>query len=320
MTMHVTLRQLRAFLAVVDSGSFSEAAKTMSLSQAALSGLIRELEDRVGVRLLDRNTRSVSLSSVGQSFEPMSRRVLSTLEEALDSLTDLKELRRGLVRVAAPEPLSCTLMPDLIAGYQNAQQGIEVRFEDVPIEQVLAGLQQGSMDVGFGPAGLIEDDMVEEHPLWLDPMCVALHPDDPLSRMDAVSWKDLRERPLINYMPNFATHVLSCVPPRNHPRKILPVHRVNTALSMLRVGEGAVVSPALTERLVQGLGLTFLPLKQPQVSWRVAMFVRRRPSVSPAVESFVRFVLGFVRDWTAMAPRPQVSTRSSGTGKAAAVK
>jgi DNA-binding transcriptional LysR family regulator len=310
MTMHVTLRQLRAFLAVVDAGSFSEAAKVMNLSQAALSGLIRELEDRVGVRLLDRNTRSVSLSSVGQSFEPMSRRVLSTLEEALDSLTDLKELRRGVVRVAAPEPLSCTLMPDLIARYQLAQQGIEVRFEDVPIEQVLAGLQQGSMDVGFGPAGIIEDEMVEEHHLWPDPMCVALHPDDPLSRQDAVSWKDLRDRPLINYMPNFATHVLSHVPPRNHPRKILPVHRVNTALSMLRVGEGAVVSPALTERLVLGFGLCFLPLKQPQVNWQAAMFVRRRPSVSPAVESFVQFALDFVGPWAATSNRPKGPVRA----------
>lgn len=309
MTMHVTLRQLSAFLAVVDAGSFSAAAKAMNLSQAALSGLIRELEDRVGVRLLDRNTRSVSLSSVGQSFEPMSRRVLATLEEALDSLSDLKELRRGVVRVAAPEPLSCTLMPDLIARYQQAQPGIEVRFEDVPIEQVLAGLQQGSADVGFGPAGVMEDDRVREHQLWPDPMCVALNPADPLSRLDAVSWKDLRDAPLLNYMPNFATHVLSHVPPRHHPRRVQAVHRVNTALSMLRVGSGAVVSPALTERLVQGFGLVFRPLKQPQVNWRAAMFVRERPSVSPAVESFVHFALGYVGPWAAAAQRPDGPVR-----------
>lgn len=297
MTMHVTLRQLRAFVAVVETGSFSEAAKAMSLSQAALSGLIRELEDRVGVRLLDRNTRSVALSTVGQAFEPMVRRVLSSLEEALDSLSDLKELRRGLVRVAAPEPLSCTLMPDLVARYQAEQSGIEVRFEDVPIEMVLDGLQHGSVDVGFGPAGVIEDEMVEEHLLWPDPMWVALRPDDPLSRQDAVSWKDLRDRPLINYMPNFTTHVLSHVPPRNHPRRMKAVHRVNTALSALRVGEGAVVSPALSARLVHGFGLRFLPLRQPQVGWRVAMFVRRRPSISPAVENFVHFTLAFARAW-----------------------
>ena len=311
MTMHVTLRQLRAFVAIVEAGSFSEAAKSMSLSQAALSGLIRELESRVGVRLLDRNTRSVSLSAVGQAFEPMARRVLSTLEEALDSLSDLKELRRGVARVAAPEPLSCTLMPDLIAAYHQRHPDIEVRFEDVPIEQVLAGLEHGSMDVGFGPAGVIEDESVEAHLLWPDPMCVALHPDDPLSRAGAVSWKDLRDRPVMNYMPNFATHVLSHVPPRNHPRRIVPVHRINTALSMLRVGQGAVVCPAMAQRLVHGFGLRLLALKQPQVSWKAAMFVRRRPSVSPAVESFVRFTLEFAQAWAATGAQGESAGKSA---------
>jgi DNA-binding transcriptional LysR family regulator len=92
----------------------------MHLSQAALSGLIKELENRVGVRLLDRTTRKVSASAVGETFAPMARRVLSSLDEALDNLTNLKELRRGLVRVAAPETLSCTLLPELIAGYNNS--------------------------------------------------------------------------------------------------------------------------------------------------------------------------------------------------------
>ena len=300
MTMHVTIRQLRAFVAVVETGSFSEAAKAMSLSQAALSGLVAELENRVGVRLLDRNTRSVALSAVGQSFEPMVRRVLSTLEDALDSLADLKELRRGIVRVAAPETLSCTLMPELIATFQASHPGIEVRFEDVPIELVLAGLQQGNTDVGFGPAGVVGDGSAEVHVLWPDPLWVALPPGDPLASGDAVSWKDLKDRTLINYMPNFAANVLSNVPPRNHPAKIVPVHRVNTALAMLQVREGAVVCPSMAEPLVRGFGLAFLPLLRPQVSWRVAMFVRRRPSISPAVESFVRFTQDFARAWTAL--------------------
>ena len=137
MAMDVTLRQLRAYVAVLESASFSEAAKTMHLSQAALSGLIKELESRVGVRLLDRTTRKVSASAVGETFAPMARRVLSNLDEALDNLTNLKELRRGLVRVAAPETLSCTLLPELIAGYNNSHPGVDVRFDDVPIQEVL---------------------------------------------------------------------------------------------------------------------------------------------------------------------------------------
>ena len=290
MAMDVTLRQLRAYLAVLEAASFSEAARAMHLSQAALSGLIKELENRMGVRLLDRTTRSVSRTVVGEAFEPMVRRVLANLDEALESVTSLKELRRGLVRVAAPETLSCTLLPELIAKYSSSHPGVDVRFDDVPIQQVLAGLQNGSTDIGFGPAGVmagvLADESVEAHLICADPLWVALRADDPLTKGEAVSWKDLRDRPLINYMPNIAINVLSQVPPRHHPKQMVPVHRVNTALSMLRVRQGAVICPSMAGSLVRGFGLTFLPLRQPTVTWKIALFARRRASLSPAVESF----------------------------------
>ncbi len=295
--MDVTVRQLRAYVAVLETASFSEAAKAMHLSQAALSGLIKELESRVGVRLLDRTTRKVSASSVGETFAPMARRVLSNLDEALESLTNLKELRRGLVRVAAPETLSCTLLPELIAEYTNSHPGVDVRFDDVPIQEVLAGLQNGSTDIGFGPAGVVPDRSVEVHMICADPLWVALRSEDPLAKGKSVSWKDLRERPLLNYMPNIAVNVLSNVPPRHHPKVLVPVHRVNTALSMLRVRQGVVICPSMAEPLVRGFGLAFLPLTQPTVKWKIAMFVRNSASLSPAVESFRDFTLDFSPNW-----------------------
>ncbi|WP_247512289.1 LysR family transcriptional regulator [Bradyrhizobium sp. 157] len=299
MAMDVTVRQLRAYVAVLETASFSEAAKAMHLSQAALSGLIKELESRVGLRLLDRTTRKVSASAVGESFAPMARRVLSNLDEALESLTNLKELRRGLVRVAAPETLSCTLLPELIAEYNNSHPGVDVRFDDVPIQEVLAGLQNGSTDIGFGPAGVVPDQSVEVHMICADPLWAALRSDDPLAKGKSVSWKDLRERPVLNYMPNIAINVLSNVPPRHHPKELVPVHRVNTALSMLRVRQGVVICPSMAEPLVRAFGLTFLPLTQPTVKWKIAMFVRNSASLSPAVESFRDFTLDFSTNWAA---------------------
>jgi DNA-binding transcriptional LysR family regulator len=291
MALEVTLRQLRAFMTVLECGSFSEAADAMHLSQAALSGLVKELESRLGVRLLDRSTRSVSASVVGVAFEPMVRRLFANLDEALESVTNLKELRRGLVRVAAPEPLSCTLLPGLIAGYGTRHPGVDVRFDDVPIEQVVTGLHSGSADIGFGPAGVLMDDAVEAHMIRVDPLWIALRRDDPLAAGESVNWKDLRDRPLINYMPNLALNVLSNVPSRHHPRQIVPVHRVNTALSLLRVRQGCVICPAMAQSLVEGFGLAFRPLRQPTVTWRIAIFVRHRSSLSPAVESFLDYTL-----------------------------
>ena len=110
-------------------------------------------------------------------------------------------------------------------------------------------------------------------------------------------------------MPNIAINVLSNVPSRHHPKELVPVHRVNTALSMLRVRQGAVICPSMAEPLVRGFGLTFLPLLQPAVKWKIAMFVPHSASLSPAVESFRDFTLDFSPNWAAQAERRRVSER-----------
>ena len=150
-------------------------------------------------------------------------------------------------------------------------------------------------DIWFGPAGVITDDSVKVHMICADPLWVALRPDDPLAACEAVSWKQLRDRPLINYMPNIAVNVLSSVPPRHQPKEMLPVHRVNTALSMLKVRQGAVICPSMAAELTRGFGLTFLPLTQPAVRWRIAAFTPSPTSLSPAVESFLSFALNFTQ-------------------------
>lgn len=295
--MDITIRQLQAFIAVLDRGSFSEAAESMFVSQAALSGLIKELETRLGVRLFHRSTRRVTVSEVGASFEPQARRVLATLDEALESVANLRELRRGVVRIAAPETLSCTLLPQLIASYAERYPGVDLRFEDVPIEEVVSGLYSGKIDVGFGPARVPVDDSVEVQRLFVDALWVALPPDDPLAKQDTVTWQALQPRPLISYMPNLAVNVLSHVRPRFHPRQIINVHRVNTALSMVRVKNGYVICPAMARPLVQGFGLAFVPLSQPAVTWHVSVYSRPRELLSPAVESFLDFTFSSVQEW-----------------------
>ncbi len=297
MKVDITLRQLQAFVAVLDRGSFSEAAASMHLSQAALSGLVKELESRLGVRLFNRSTRRVSVSEVGAAFEPQVRRVLATLDEALESVVNLRELHRGVVRVAAPETLSCTLLPQLIASYSTRFPGVDVRFEDVPIEEVISGLYSGSSDIGFGPAGVPVDDAIEVQPFFVDALWVALRRDDPLAGRSTVTWKALQERPLINYMPNLATNVLSNIPSRYHPRQTMSVHRVNTALSMLQVKSGYVLCPSMARPLVEGFDLAFMPVRQPTVTWQVAVFSRGRELLSPAVESFLDFTFGMGQTW-----------------------
>jgi DNA-binding transcriptional LysR family regulator len=183
---------------------------------------------------------------------------------------------------------------------------VAVRFQDVPIEDVLTGLQDGSVDVGFGPVTAVDDELIVKHVLWTDPLWVALHPDDPLARTSSLGWKDLRAHTLITYMREFSVSVLSSVPPRSQPARVVPVLRVNTALSMLKTIGGAVIAPSMAATLVSGFGLEFRPLRHPVVRRSISMFVRRRTALSPAVESFLGFTREFAPTWAASGVREAI--------------
>ena len=78
--MNITLRQLRAFVALADTSSFTDAAASLHVTQSALSGLIKEVEQTLGVQLVNRSTRKVSLSEAGREFYPLVARLLQDLD------------------------------------------------------------------------------------------------------------------------------------------------------------------------------------------------------------------------------------------------
>src|SRR5689334_11913980 len=123
--MNVSLRQLRAFVAVCDTGSFTGAARQLHITQSALSLLIKDLETELGIRLLERTTRNVRLSEAGASFRPLVNGVLQDLERAIASVADLRDLKRGVARIAAPQLMSLTLLPQVLPTHRARHPGVQ---------------------------------------------------------------------------------------------------------------------------------------------------------------------------------------------------
>src|SRR6478672_11014911 len=113
--MNVTLRQLRAFVAVAETGSFTAASRRLHLTPSALSLLVKELENTLAVRMFERSTRRTALTAAGLEFLPLARKVLEDLDRALSSARDLQQKKRGVVRVACTPLYAAVMMPDLIA-------------------------------------------------------------------------------------------------------------------------------------------------------------------------------------------------------------
>src|SRR5690606_28760204 len=177
--MDITIKQLRAFVAVARSRSFAEACGLLNLSQPALSVTIRNLEQAVGGRLLARTTRTLALTPEGSQFLPVAQRLLADWSGALDDLHDTFALRRGRLAVAAMPSFASTELPALLQQFRQLHPEINITVHDVIAEDVIAMVRSGRVEAGiaFDP-GTAED--LHFTPLFSDRFVAALPAGHPL--------------------------------------------------------------------------------------------------------------------------------------------
>ncbi len=145
----MTVKQLRAFLAVAQTLSFTQACERLHLSQPALSLTIKGLEDTLGGRLLNRSTRSVRLTPEGESLLPLAKRLLADWDNTEEILRQRFTLRLGSVAVAAMPSFAGNQLPALLASFRRRHPGINVTVHDVINEDVIDMVRQGRVELGI---------------------------------------------------------------------------------------------------------------------------------------------------------------------------
>ena len=142
----VTVKQLRAFVAVAQTQSFAEACGLVHLSQPALSITIKNLESTVGGALLARSTRTLALTPEGETFLPVAKRLLAQWDGAFRDLDDLFKLKRGKLSVAAMPSFASHSLPQILQGFRQQHGHINVTIHDVVAEEVVSMVRSGQVE------------------------------------------------------------------------------------------------------------------------------------------------------------------------------
>ncbi|MET0264990.1 MAG: LysR family transcriptional regulator [Duganella sp.] len=287
-----SVRHMRALVALARTGSFTLAADHLNLTQSALSGQIKELEQRLGVRVVERTTRKAQLSELGRELTPLFDKMLQDLEGAMTDLASRKALKQGVVRVAAPQMLSCTLLPEAMAAYGARYPDIQLRLADTPVEQVLARVLSGEADFGIGPE---RDAMagISAQPLFEMPFVVVFPEGHALQQRARIRWADIGEFALIALQGQFTERLLQDMHSSLRELSLRPANEVTfmtTALAMVHARLGITVCLPYAEKMVQLYGLHMRPLQEPQLTRRFFIYTRSTRTLSPAAASFADFL------------------------------
>jgi DNA-binding transcriptional LysR family regulator len=194
--MNVSLRQLRVFLAVAGTRNFSRAGAAVGLTQPAVSRCVRDLEQELGLRLLDRTTREVELTEAGAKLSGALERLIDELESVLQETRSAGEQHRGKVRVASAPTLSAGLMPGYLSAGAQRYPGIALVMRDQSQLQVLDSVRGGEVDFGLAIEPQQAEDLHTQR-IMVDTFCLVCRAGHPLLRRRQVPWTALQGEKLV---------------------------------------------------------------------------------------------------------------------------
>ena len=269
----MTVKQLRAFLAVAQTLSFAQACERLHLSQPALSLAIKNLEQSLGGQLLVRTTRSVALTPEGETLLPIATRLLADWDNAEDLLRQHFTLQLGRVALAAMPSFAGNRLPAALKAFRAAHPRVGVTVHDVINEQVLEMVRDRRVELGiaFEPATL---DGLQFTPLYDDRFVAMVPAHSPLAGLKRLSWAQLLGEPFITLQrPSAVRLLLEDSIGARHGK--LPVafesHQLVTVGRMVAEGLGVSAVPSLCRGQMEDLGARCLPLDEPQVTRRIGL-------------------------------------------------
>jgi len=270
--------------------SFTRAARLLNVSQPALTVQIRQLEETLTVRLLDRNTRSVRLTRVGAELAPVFERLLSEIDSVVASAKELSTRSKGLVRIAALPSIAATLLPRVLVAFRRQYPGVSVVVRDTIEQQVVSMVRAEEVDLGIGSPDDAEPDL-EFTLLFKDHMSLVMSAGTPLLRKKLIGLKDLAACPLILLSPESSVRHLLNRALDSLGMEVKPDYEVtlmSTVAGMVRAGLGVAILPSVALEMGELTGLRSRPLREPMLTREIGVLRKSGRTLSPAAESFLR--------------------------------
>ncbi len=288
--INVTLRQLICFQEVVRARSFTGAAARLHTSQSSLSAAIRDLEEAIGARLIQRTTKRFELTDVGTEFLLSLSNVLEDLQRALESASSANLLQRGVLTVGATPLLAGSLLADIAGEFNKRHPAIRIRIQDRATESLTNLLRSREIELALGTFDESDKDFVIT-PLFNDPLVALAHVS--LDTSPTCSWTSLLALPLISITRTSSVGKLIEKTVWNLARvdyqPIIEVANWTSVVSLAQAFKGACIVPSYAAARLTAMtsDLKRLRLVEPEIDRTISVAHSALFELSPAARSFL---------------------------------
>ncbi|WP_317205069.1 transcriptional regulator CynR [Janthinobacterium sp.] len=294
------LRHIKYLLAVAEHQNFTRAAEALHVSQPTLSQQIRQMEEGLGVALLDRSGRTVRTTDAGDAYLAYARRALQDLEAGRRAVHDVQDLSRGRLRLAFTPTFSSYLVGPLVERFGASHPGLTLSVSEMTQDAMEAALAEDGVDLGIAFAGARAEE-IESRPLFLERLGAVVGRGHPLAGTACLTPERLEREPLALLGAGFATRVHIDAYFRAHgvaPRIALEANSTSAIAEIVRRGRVATILPeAIARAHPELLAVALQPAPAPRM---VALLSRRGAYHGAAARAFAELALSLADDaWRA---------------------
>lgn len=286
MLRDITLGDISAFVLVARLESFALAAEELLVTQSALSRRIKKLENSLGAPLLDRTTRSVSVSRLGLEFLPQAERIVNDFHRSLDDIDQVVKVQKGVVAFSCNMTISDTLLPEILERFKEAYPEVRIRVHEDSSPQAIEKVINGQSELALAQLGEAHPDLDFEA-LIDDRFVIACHKSHPLSKAKSTTWEEVKDEHFILLRSESGT------------RKILQrylgakydviandmqVGHFHSQLGLVGKAIGIAAIPSLVRLSRKDLELATIPISNPTIRRKLGIVTYKGRSLSPAAE------------------------------------
>lgn len=294
MAADLKLKDLRYLVAVADTRHFGRAAARCFVSQPTLSAQLRKLEDYLGVQLIERQPRRVTLTEAGERMVERARRIVEASDEMFELARSFRDPLAGRLRTALLPTVGPYLLPHVAGRIRKALPRLELLLYEYQTAPLLERLHRGELDLGI-LALPVDLDGLESRTLYDEPFTLAVPAGHRLARRANVRADDLRGETLLlleegHCLRDQALEVCSRVP--HGEMQDFRATSLETLRQMVAAGAGVTLLPELAGRGAYGSarGVVVRPFARPAPTRRIGAVWRRTTARGPAIDAVCRVI------------------------------
>ncbi len=284
------LRHLRYFLTVAEKLSFTKAAAELRVAQPALSRQVRDLEEEIGVQLLNRSPNGVTLTQEGRFYLDEVRELLRLSTEAVERVQAFSRGQRGELHIGyAPTP-TVEILPRALDAFQSEFPNVHVQLHDASRRELVDGLKSGVFEIALMPEVTAPGIVFEA--VCSYPFAVAFPPGHSFSRLKKVPFEKLATQPLVGFSrieyPDYYAFLKAIFQSSGFEANLVSeCDSASTLIAAVESGRGVAVTVPIL-RFVSGKRLAYRPIEG--ITKKVSVGVARLTSgkLTKAAESFFR--------------------------------